>query len=153
MNDTATPVLVHPLRRLAAMAYDTVLLAGTLILAGMPWAVFGANEKTGYISDEPQKSLFFIWNIALIYGYFALGWCRGGRTLGMRSWRLQLVARDGDRVTVVHALRRFAAAFLAWLPLGAGVLWQYMDRDGLTWHDRLSGTRLVQLKKPQKKTA
>ena len=65
----------------------------------------------------------------------------------MRSWRLRLIADDGGSVSVGRALRRFAAAFVAWLPLGAGVLWQYIDRDGLTWHDRLSGTRLVQIEK------
>ncbi len=147
MNQTETPALVGPLRRLAAMGYDAVLLFGTLIVAGIPWAVVAANPETGWISDEPQRSAFFVWNLGLIFGYFALGWCRGGRTLGMRSWRMQLVGAGGGPVSVQQAATRFLAAFAAWLPLGAGVFWQYMDRDGLTWHDRWSGTRLVLLKK------
>lgn len=147
MNQTATPALVGPFRRLAAIAYDAVLLFGTLIVAGIPWAVLAANPETGWISDQPQRSLFFAWNVALVFAYFALGWCRGGRTLGMRSWRLQLVGRDGGAVTVRQAALRFFAAIAAWLPLGAGVFWQYVDADGLTWHDRWSGTRLVLRKK------
>ncbi|MEL6199662.1 MAG: hypothetical protein AAFR09_05585, partial [Pseudomonadota bacterium] len=60
MNDTATPALVHPLRRLAAMAYDTVLLAGTLILAGMPWAILGANEEQGFLRFVADVARLFI---------------------------------------------------------------------------------------------
>ena len=36
---------------------------------------------------------------------------------------------------------------LAALPLGLGYLWMLFDRDGLTWHDRLSHTRLVLVEK------
>jgi hypothetical protein len=35
--------------------------------------------------------------------------------------------------------------------LGAGFLWSLLDREKLTWHDRLSGSRLVVLKKPEKR--
>jgi uncharacterized RDD family membrane protein YckC len=38
---------------------------------------------------------------------------------------------------------RFLAAIVSWLPFGLGFWWQLWDRDGLTWHDRLSSTRLV----------
>ena len=147
MDQTATPALVGPFRRLAAIGYDAVLLFGTLIVAGIPWAILAANPETGWISDEPQRSAFFVWNVGLIFAYFALGWCRGGRTLGMRSWRMQLVGLDDAPVTLRQAAVRFLAALVAWLPLAAGVWWQYADRDGLTWHDRWSGTRLVLLKK------
>ena len=32
---------------------------------------------------------------------------------------------------------------LSILPCGLGLLWLWIDRDELTWHDRLAGTRVV----------
>ena len=147
MNQTATPALVGPFRRLAAIVYDALLLLGIVFLATLPWVLIRGNPDPEKLNFEPLGLAYQVFIVALIFGYFALGWCRGGRTLGMRSWRMQLVGRDGAAVTLGQAALRFLAAFAAWLPLGAGVFWQYLDRDGLTWHDRWSGTRLVLLKK------
>jgi uncharacterized RDD family membrane protein YckC len=36
---------------------------------------------------------------------------------------------------------------LSWLPLGLGFLWMLVDSQGRAWHDRLSGTRVVELPK------
>jgi hypothetical protein len=35
------------------------------------------------------------------------------------------------------------AASLSWAALGLGFLWQLWDPEKLTWHDRLSNTRLI----------
>jgi len=32
---------------------------------------------------------------------------------------------------------------LSWLPAGLGYLWQLWDPEKLTWHDRISKTRIV----------
>ena len=69
----------------------------------------------------------------------------------MRAWRLMVVRNDGNRLQLRDALARFAAAALSWTAVGAGFLWSLLDREKLTWHDRLSGTRLVILKKPEKR--
>jgi uncharacterized RDD family membrane protein YckC len=61
----------------------------------------------------------------------------------MQSWGLQLQAADGKPPSLGAATVRFFAAILAWLPLGLGFLWQLWDPQHLTWHDRLSKTRLV----------
>ena len=46
-------------------------------------------------------------------------------------------------VSLGAATLRFFAAILSWLPLGLGFFWQLWDADRLTWHDRLSRTRIV----------
>ena len=51
---------------------------------------------------------------------------------------------------VVAASLRFVAALLSWAAVGLGFLWQLWDRDRLTWHDRISGTRIVHYPKPGK---
>lgn len=81
--------------------------------------------------------------VAIAFIFFVGFWCGYGRTLGMQSWRLRLEAPDGCKPGLAAASLRFFAATLSWLPAGLGFWWQLWDRDGLAWHDRLSGTRLV----------
>ena len=57
---------------------------------------------------------------------------------------------DGARPGVLAASIRFFAAILSWIPLGLGFWWQLRDKDGLTWHDRLSGTRVRYYPKEEK---
>ncbi len=52
---------------------------------------------------------------------------------------------------IAAASGRFIVAIISWLPAGLGFWWQLWDRDKLTWHDRVSGTRLVYYPKPKKK--
>jgi uncharacterized RDD family membrane protein YckC len=75
--------------------------------------------------------------------YATTSWRRGGQTLGMRPWRLRLVAVDGGPVTARAAWLRYATGTLSLLAGGAGFWWAWIDRDRLAWHDRASGTRPV----------
>jgi len=67
--------------------------------------------------------------------------------LGMRAWKLMVIRRDGLPLTLQNALIRFAAATIALLPLGLGLIWLLVDRDRLSWQDRLSRTQLIELEK------
>jgi len=134
------------LRRLAAIMYDTLLLFAILMLVGTPFVMMRGGEAV-----PPMTDLFFRLTIgATIYLYFAVYWTRSGRTLGMQSWGLQLETSDGAKPTLGPASVRFFAAILSWAPAGLGFLWQLWDKDKLTWHDRISGTRLVYYPKPGK---
>ena len=138
------------LRRLAAIFYDCFLLAALLILAaalvvlplGMILRVDGASAAA--------HPLFRLYLLLVIIGFFCWFWLRGGQTLGMRAWRVMLVRGDGGPLRFRGALLRLAAAALSWAVFGLGFLWSLLDRQGLTWHDRLSDTRLVLLKKTGK---
>jgi uncharacterized RDD family membrane protein YckC len=61
----------------------------------------------------------------------------------MQSWGLQLQTTDGQIPSTSTASIRFFASILSWIPFGLGFVWQLWDKDKLTWHDRISGTRLV----------
>ncbi|VAW78142.1 FIG023103: Predicted transmembrane protein, partial [hydrothermal vent metagenome] len=50
-------------------------------------------------------------------------------------------------ITLWQALLRFMVAIPSTLLLGLGYFWMLIDRDRLTWHDRYSETRIVQLDK------
>ena len=73
----------------------------------------------------------------------------------MQSWRLRLIACDGSTPPTGALIKRLAIASapllpmlfgLFWLPLtlfAAAYGWALIDRDGMTWHDRLTSTRPV----------
>jgi uncharacterized RDD family membrane protein YckC len=64
----------------------------------------------------------------------------------MQTWRIKLVsAREQRTVSLTQALLRYALAWAGLLFYGAGLLWALFDRDRQFLHDRLAGTRLVQL--------
>lgn len=130
------------LRRLAAILYDSLLLAALWFLATVPFiAIQGGNAV-----ESADGALYYVYQVTLIavaYAFFAGFWWRKGRTLGMQSWGLQLERREGGRPTLGGVTIRFLAAALSWATLGLGFLWQLWDRDRLAWHDRLSGTRLM----------
>ena len=127
------------LRRLAAIIYDMLLVAALLFLATIPFIALRAGEPV----EADSNRFYQLTLVVVIYTFFVGFWVRKGRTLGMQSWGLQIESRDGSMPTLAQASIRFVAAILSWLPLGLGFLWQLWDSDRLTWHDRLSGTRLV----------
>ncbi|MBT8101113.1 MAG: RDD family protein [Gammaproteobacteria bacterium] len=132
------------LRRLGAILYDTLLVLALLFLTTIPFIAARGGEPV-----DAESNLFYqLTLIAVIYAFFVGFWRRAGRTLGMQSWGLQLEALAGGRPDIGTLTVRFLVAIVSWLPLGLGFLWQLWDRDQLTWHDRLSGTRLMHYPRP-----
>lgn len=132
-------------RRLAAILYDCLLVFALLSLAAVPFIAV-----RGFEAVEPQSDIFFRLTLVLVIFVFFVGyWSRSGRTLGMQSWGLQLETTDGNVPSLPAATVRFFAAILSWAAAGLGFFWQLWDADQLTWHDRLSKTRLVHY--PRKK--
>jgi uncharacterized RDD family membrane protein YckC len=139
-HESETPGL---LRRLAAMAYDGLLLAGLLMLAGAPVVMIGGGPPTSPVA----RTAYRLYLLAVIFLFFGWFWTHGGQTLGMRAWRLKLTGLDGAPITWGTAGRRAIFAFFSLALLGLGFLWAIHDRERRTWHDRLSHTRVVLLPK------
>ena len=134
------------LRRFAAIAYDTLLVAALLFLATIPFIALRGGEAVEIGDNAIYRAVLAL----VVYAFFVGFWTRPGRTLGMQSWGLQLETMDGRRPSVGAATIRFFAALLSWAPAGLGFLWQLWDSDRLTWHDRISGTRIVHYPKEKK---
>ena len=134
-------------RRLAAIIYDSVLIFALLVVAFALLVIplgMGLGVDGEQIARNPLARVYLG---SVIAGFFCWFWLRGGETLGMRAWRVRLVRDDGRPLTLKLCLLRQAAALLSWAALGMGFLWSLLDRDRLTWHDRLTGTRLVMVLK------
>ena len=90
-------------------------------------------------------SLMFI----VLFWFNTHFWRRGGQTLGMRAWRLRLVNDNKGPFTLMQCLVRFLVAIASSLTLFVGYFWVWFDKDGLSWHDRYSNTRII--REPKKK--
>lgn len=132
MRNTGLP------RRLAAMLYDSLLVFALTALATIPFIIMHGGENVEPESLAHQLTLFLV-----IYVFFVGFWSTKGRTLGMQSWGLQIEDENGATPNIGRCSIRFFAAIVSLACVGLGFLWQLIDKENLTWHDRLSGTRLV----------
>lgn len=160
INDAASEFDVdhfHPaglLRRLAALVYDTLVLAGISLVYGMigfalKEIIFGATPDG--VRPKGGPLLFLGW-MAILIGFYIYFWYRGGQTVGMRAWRLRIVAAnansDKHKPTILNLLIRCGAAIMSFVFLGLGYFWCLIDKNNETLHDKVSKTRIVILPKP-----
>jgi uncharacterized RDD family membrane protein YckC len=136
------------LRRLAAGCYDLLIVAGILMLTSL--VVIIARRGGAVPAGNVAYRAFLAAQAA---AYFIGFWCHGGQTPGMRTWRIRVQLVQGGPLSIAVAALRFAAAVLSAAPAGIGFLWMLVDPECRTWHDRLSGTRVVSLSGPRDKRA
>lgn len=158
-------------RRLISMVYESLLGFAVLFL---PFLIFEIATHASHapLIEHMRQALAF-----LVLGfYFIHQWTRDGQTLAMKTWRMKLVGVDGGMVSPRAAAVRYLASWMwvlpallvalafdlhKWQALGAvfaGILlWSltaFLDKDRQFLHDKLAGTRLVQLPPlPKKKKA
>lgn len=126
------------LRRIAAILYDLLLVAALWILTTILFIAIRGGEPVAPGNSVYQLALFLVPYVFLV-GF----WSRKGRTLGMQSWGLQLEDSEGRIPSITACTIRFVVAIVSAVCLGLGFLWQLVDKEKLTWHDRASATRLV----------
>lgn len=136
-------------RRLAAMLYDTLLV---IPLAGLSVALIlllvarlaGATEDDDLVLQAHWVQLICA---LCVIGFYTAFWSKGGQTLGMQAWRIQVLDASGSPPGAARCVLRCLAAVISLLPAGLGYWWVLVDRERRSWHDRLSGTHLVLLPK------
>jgi uncharacterized RDD family membrane protein YckC len=139
MPDSGDFVCPGIARRLASMCYETLLLAGVLVVTLIvPHVLVGAFALRA-------ASAPFLWGhlFVVLLGYLVFFWSRGGQTLAMKTWRIRLLTRTGKPVPTRQALLRYVLCWPSLGLFGAGIVWALIDRDGQFLHDRMAGTQLV----------
>ena len=132
-------------RRLFAIAYDCFLLiAIMLIVSGIATAL---NQGKAVEPDDALYPLLVITIFALSYLYFAWFWIHGGQTLGMKTWRILLISTEDTAIDWKIAAIRYFGAIISWGLFTLGFLWSLVDKEKQCWHDMLSKTVLVDLRK------
>ncbi len=135
------------LRRLLALFYDLWPVLALWMLVAVPFtlldvALSGGNARHNIAPYSPLQWLLWLCCWAAAGVYATASWKRGGQTLGMRPWRLHVRGENGAP-SMGRLWKRYAVGTLSLLCGGLGFWWALFDRQGLTWHDRLSNTRLV----------
>ena len=124
-------------RRFMSIIYDSLLILSIMVIGTLPFIAIRYGEAVESNSNYYQFTLFMI-----IYFFLVGFWSISGRTLGMQSWGLRLETLDGHRPNIIQCSIRFFAAIVSWLPFGLGFWWQLFDKQNLTWHDRISKTKI-----------
>ena len=126
-------------RRIASMAYESLLLLGVLSATFMlPHLALGM----GFGIVLPGWAL--ISHVFVVLGaYFVWSWHQGGQTLAMQTWKVRLTTPNGAQPSLARLTLRYLLAWPSIIYLGAGLFWALFDRDRQFLHDRLAGTRLV----------
>lgn len=125
-------------RRVAALCYDLLVIAALSVCFTL--VVLAARLGRAV----PAGSVWFeLCLLAIALLFFSGFWTRGGQTLGMRAWRIRVVAEDGTTIGAPRAVLRFAAGLVALAPAGLGFWWGFFDAQRRGWHDRWTRTRVV----------
>ena len=167
---SAKSIVVTPTikRRLICLVYESLCLTAVEMFA-MAVYLFATLNGKGPLYEIGQKAVFILTAAA----YFIHFWTDSGHTLAMKTWRIKVVKLGYAKLPFRTALLRFVLGWGWVLPaivvcyafglkdprsvslaLVAGVLaWALaarLDRDRQFLHDRLAGTRLIQLPSPAK---
>lgn len=140
--------LLH--RRMGALLYDILCIFALEMVVAVAFLPFnGGNAiESDHALYKIQQVLF-----ALVpFVYFLFFWLRDAHTTGMRAWRLRIQQINEKPITGTQAVIRLLCSIISWIPLGLGFLWVFVSPTRLAWHDRLSGTEIVQLPKKEKKS-
>ncbi|MBY5992320.1 RDD family protein [Ferrimonas balearica] len=148
-------------RRLAAWIYDFMVALAVYMLAGAAlFALFsllvsvGLIDKGGMTHNIDLLQASPVWltlnevgKLLAVAWLFVWSWQKKGQTLGMRAWRLRVQRPDGQELDARQAWLRASVSFggLAMLSL----LW---DDERCAFHDRISGSEVVQLTVEQNRT-
>ena len=135
------------LRRLLSGLYDWLLVLGVMMVLSLPLVAVIDNAV------DPGNVYYRVALVLIAAAFFVHFWSHGGQTLGMKAWRLQLLNQEGLTPDTTTAAKRFIYACIALAPAGIGFLWALIDSDKLSWHDRLSRTRIVLLPKRTSSTS
>ncbi len=141
-------------RRLMAMLYDSFLLLGISFAYGVVLLLLRRlfGDDTMQAPDSSLQLLIMVgwWFFCALF--FVWCWRRSGQTLGMKSWRIQLIGQNEDSPPWQACWKRTVFAPLSFAVFGIGYLWCLVDRNGDCLHDKWSHTRTVVLPKPPKRS-
>ena len=143
MDSTTRDARARPLLgwRLLSLLYDFFPMLGIWFVVVV--AALTLNRGEAIRSNTLAGALELIALLAVTGVYAPTSWRRGGQTIGMKPWRLYVTGVDGARAPLSRLWLRYAVGIVSLLCAGLGFWWAWIDRAGLTWHDRISRTRMI----------
>lgn len=108
--DAMTSVPCPLWRRLLALVYDLLIVVAIVMVVGLLCQL----ATHGQLIRTDGHAVIPAWYRPLqglvVSAYFLASWLRGGQTVGMRPWHIQLTSRDGGSPTLQQAVLRLLLA-------------------------------------------
>lgn len=173
MSNSKSPVETPSLkRRLICLVYEAFLVTAVVMLGLLIFLLvahlFKVDAKGPVVFYGRTIVLFVVAGV-----YFVHCWTDSGHTLAMKTWRIKLVKVGYAKVPVKAAVLRYVFAWGWLLPavvvcfvlglrgkaevasvVAIGIvawgLTAFLNKDRQFLHDKLAGTRLILLPKPEK---
>ena len=150
MNQPATQVTLAPFwKRLFAWVYDLLGALGVFVLAlvigqiliylaSMSW-----TQDFNHLAVATSKNLLWgAYLFACVQYYYVWCWVKGGQTVGMKTWRLQVYKANGELLTYKEAYLR------SFLSLGGlSTIWALLDKENRGLQDIVVNSRVIELPK------
>ncbi|RST52969.1 RDD family protein [Variovorax sp. DXTD-1] len=162
-SSTSAPLSIVPglWRRMACWLYEGMLLFAVAMMSA--W-LFSALSQMRNAMDDTRRPLMLAYLFVVFGVYFVWFWSKG-QTLGMKTWNIRIVDKQGRPVTQPRAFLRYVLSWVWLLPplalhplLGVPVVetlvllfgwiavWAVLARfhpERQFWHDAWAGTRLI----------
>ncbi|MEJ1169247.1 RDD family protein [Variovorax sp. CCNWLW235] len=162
-SSTSAPLSIVPglWRRMACWLYEGMLLFAVAMMSA--W-LFSALSQMRNAMDDTRRPLLLAYLFVVFGVYFVWFWSKG-QTLGMKTWNIRIVDKQGRPVTQPRAFLRYVLSWVWLLPplalhplLGVPVVetlvllfgwiavWAVLARfhpERQFWHDAWAGTRLI----------
>lgn len=130
-------------RRFAAMVYDSLLVTAISMAYGALALTIGHFFFDNATQFTSGLGFQFGWLLVLL-AFFCFFWMKGGQTLGMRAWRLQIRHKKNLALpSLIQCVLRCTLAPIGLLLFIVGLI----RKDKQCLHDLISHTQVVLTKK------
>lgn len=146
LNPERVPYANFDSRFFAALVDIGVMVLAAGVFTISLW-LFTGGSLDFLRSPHVQPVAYYLLRFVILLSvpvYLFLPVALGGQTLGHRLCSVIVLQPDGHIITVQQALTRTLFQILSALPFFLGFAWMIWDREKLTWHDRMSGTRVYE---------
>lgn len=136
-EETSGSAVLAPVgsRFLAGIMDTAVLAVGALLFSLIFW---GAG---GHLSPRPVNfAVLGVITLFLIFSYFGLFTALTSTTPGLLLMGFEVRNLRGLHPTPQESCWRAFGVLVSSSALMLGFIWAWVDSEGLTWHDRMSGT-------------
>ncbi len=131
-----------PVAALARRSVANAIDAGVFAVGFMAFAA-SAFTLARPILFTKSMTLASLGCVSFLFGIYQLMFlCYAKATPGMRAAGLEICGFSGAPPARSLRIARAIALLLSCAALGLGLLWAFLDEDGLGWHDRITHTYL-----------
>ena len=127
-------------RRLLALFYDLLLIAGILLSFTLLIVIINGGAISSFLGSNLMLLSYFL--ISFIF-YIYFWYFNDGQTLGMQAWKIKLVADDNQAISLKSMLKRLVLGFLFGSIAGLNYFVILFRSDKRSLNDIYSKTKIV----------